>query len=194
MRSLVGRFANITSMSKIDLPYFSQHADVTDPEWRSRACGIACLAMIIEYYKKTGFKTLDSLIEHGVSIDAFTTQGWSHPRLVIMAHNYGVLGYMEEFRSGKPEYHEEFFGKGIEKIVNHLKNGHPVIISTYRNWTEEGKFHMVVLTGYLADDNGIIGFYYSDPDAADAETGKGRFVDFNMFKERWRRLVIFLGW
>lgn len=177
---------------KIDVPYFSQISDVSSVEWHNRACGVACLAMLIEMYKPGTIVGLDPMIQHGLTIDAFTERGWSHPRLVIMAHNYGVLAYMEEFRSGKADFHEEFFSHGVKKIKEHLDLDLPVIISTYKNFTEEGKFHMVVLTGYEMEDGKFKGFHYSDPDAPNAADGKHKFVGFDQFKDKWRRLCIFM--
>ncbi|MES2952998.1 MAG: C39 family peptidase [Patescibacteria group bacterium] len=185
--------AKKTTSPKIDVPFYS-HLDASDPIWQDRARSVACLAMLIEYYRPHGIKSLDGLILEGVAIDAFTSAGWSHPRLVVLAHNYGIRGYMEEFRSKNEQYHEAFFDKGVEKIADHLDHGHPVMASTYRNWTDEQHFNLVVLTGYLKDDSGILGFYYNDPDAKSAEEGKNKFVDFKTFKSQWRRLVIFMGW
>ncbi len=178
---------------KMDVPFYS-HLDASDPVWQDRARSVAALAMLIEYYRPHGIKNLDGLIAEGVAIDAFTQAGWSHPRLVILAHNYGILAYMEEFRSKNEDYHSVFFDKGLEKILDHLNHQHPVMVSTYRNWTDEQHFNLVVLTGYLSDETGILGFYYSDPDAKSAADGKNKFVDFKTFKSQWRRLVIFMGW
>ncbi len=51
----------------LSVPYYSQHLDVLDSEWKDRACAVACIKMLLEA-KKVAVPPLDEMIkEHGAS-------------------------------------------------------------------------------------------------------------------------------
>lgn len=176
----------------IDLPYFSQLRDIEAEEWKRRGCGVAVIAMVVNYYRPEAIQYLDHLIDEANAIRPFTERGWAHDVLVLLAHNYSVLGYREEFKTISDEHQIYFRDAGIEKIAREVTAGRPVIISTVRKFNEEDKFHMVVITGVKQVGEMIEGFYYSDPDYATEKEGKDQYVDLLTFKKFWRRMAIFL--
>ncbi len=36
---------------KLEVPYYSQHRDIKDEYWQSRACGLVCLKMVLDFYQ-----------------------------------------------------------------------------------------------------------------------------------------------
>ncbi len=51
------------------VPFYSQFSDITSATWQKVGCGIASLAMLIEYYNP-GVVTVDTLLEEGIAADA----------------------------------------------------------------------------------------------------------------------------
>ena len=154
---------------KLPVPYTSQHEEVKDPEWQSRACGIACVKMVVDYFATAPQRhifatpaTMDDLLAEGLFIleDGLSKNihGWVHDYLVALLHNHGVPGYKEEFRTihfdvptkafTPSHYASSFLDAGVQNIVTHLDQSNPVIVSGIRNWTEEKKYHMFVVVGY----------------------------------------------
>ena len=173
-----------------NVPYYSQRTDVTDQAWQSRACGVACVAMVI-VYRGGVIKSLDALIEEGREIGAYREGvGWMHDGLVALAGRHGLKLYREEFKDETVEG-EQHLEQGIEKIVTALKQGRLVLVSVARGFEDATKPHLVLLTGTEGDEGAITGFYYHDPDADTKEAGMNQFVPLEIFKRFWRRLVIF---
>lgn len=184
---------------KISVKYYSQHKDVKKEEWKEKSCGIACVGMVLEFWTGISFE-LDNLIADALKIDAYGPHGWIHEKLIYILHNNGVCGYREEFRSLqisdggiKEGVNSSYISKrGIHKIIEEIQFGRPVIISAIKNFTEDDKYHMVVLVGLEEDEvNKIIGFYYHDPDALDEKDGGYKYVDIKTFENKWRRFAIF---
>ena len=97
----------------------------------------------------------------------------------------------KEFKSKDKIKSEKLLEQGIEEMVSSLKENKPILISAIKRWSEEKKFHMMVLTGFEEEDGRIKGFYYNDPDTENGE-GQNLFVDIGTFKRYWRRLAIFV--
>jgi len=171
----------------LDVPYYSQHRDIKDEYWKTRACGILCLKSVLDYSNvKTG--DIDDFIKLGQDKNAYGESGWIHQGLIDIAGDFGLNMERKEFLNELNE--------GIEKIIFSLKNDKPVLVSAIKRWKEKDKFHMVVLGGFEASaeqtpNGGIKGFYYNDSDYKD-DTGKGLFVDIEIFKKYWRKLAIFV--
>ncbi|TAL49218.1 hypothetical protein EPN83_01620 [Patescibacteria group bacterium] len=185
---------------KLDVPYYSQFKDVTDPEWRLKACTIANLKMALEYALGAPAPSIDELIKEGLLIRGYGPHGWIHDAIVNLAHNHGVPAYREEFRSvavdtarsefSRSKYEDSLLSYSLEKFRKKLSAGALVIASTPRNWAPDGNFHTTLLVGYKEKNGALSGFYYHDPDAPN-EPKKDQFVDVETFKEYWRRLAIF---
>jgi len=180
--------------------YHSQFHAVNDPEWKSRACSVTCLAMVLAYLApKIGGSApaVNALIKEGQTINAIdSARNWTHVGIVRLAHNHGVHAYSQEFRSldnGEPSRHEPRMVKeGIEKIVQTIEAGFPVIASVKRGFTAEGTAHTVVVVGTSRDSKGVLGgFVVHDPDSEMSPDGEGKTVDIDTFLKGWRKLAIF---
>ncbi len=84
----------------LDVPRFPQQFDGDWPvgvtvrghgalHWSGRACGAACLRMLLAYYGRSVPSLFDLLVE-GVERDAYTPRGWLHSGLVELARRHGV--------------------------------------------------------------------------------------------------------
>ncbi|OGD67048.1 hypothetical protein A2442_00275 [Candidatus Campbellbacteria bacterium RIFOXYC2_FULL_35_25] len=185
-------------IKKLDIPYYSQYDDVKDEHWKPRACGAVCLKMVLDFMKPSETSVSDFVLsanERG----AFGEYGWIHQELINVAKNFGVSLERKEFKSEDKIKSEKLLEQGIEEIISSLRGDKPVLISTIRKWTEEKKFHTVVLTGFKEDEQELKGFYYNDPDyegedpnPSGGQGGENLFVDINTFKKYWRRLAIFV--
>lgn len=173
------------------IPYYSQYDDVKDRHWKPRACGAVCLKMALDSIKPSNVSVNDFVLLANAQ-GAYGEYGWVHQGLIDVAKNFGVKFKREEFRSKDKSDEEKLFKKGIDKIISSLEEEKPVLISTIKRWSEEKKFHMVVLTGFEKDERGELkGFYYNDPDYRNGK-GEHLFVDIKIFKKYWRRLAIFV--
>lgn len=174
----------------LKVPYYSQHRDVKDPEWKERACGVIALKMALDFL---GAQTPapDEFIKRGVAAGAHGQWGWIHTGLVSLASSFGIAMERKEFRSEDAHKAQELLAQGIDELVASLSSGKPVLISAIKKWFEEKKFHMMVLIGFEMDKGVLTGFYYHDPDALSPEEGKDQFVPIQTFKTYWRRMAIF---
>lgn len=171
----------------IDVPYSCQHN--ADFNWRHRACGVACLIMLLDFYgvKHSG---IDDFISRGKEKGYIKGVGWRHDFLVEMAIE----------KSLKKSYRKEFKNKNLDldnslkKHIGFLEDDKPVIVSVGKKFKNKNKPHLIVLTGFKADDSGNLeGFYYHDPDFFNStEDGKNQFVDIETFKKYWRKMSIFI--
>ena len=133
------------------VPFYSQFADIPRVEWRAEGCGIAAMAMEIEFYKPNSVSMTD-LILQALKLGAHTPGvGWKHKELAALAGLYGLDGknYDLTKMSG-----QEAFGD----FKNRLAEG-PVIVSIHNKFDPRATLgHLVVVTGM---DNGMI--FYHDP-------------------------------
>jgi hypothetical protein len=172
---------------RLIVPYSSQHKDVADAYWKKRACGMACVKMTLDFFKKDA-PSLDDLIWQGVRIDGYGPSGWLHSALVSIFDMYGIRAERKEFKAAD----DGLFETGISEIVRSLEEGMPVIVSAVKKFEETDKFHMVLLVGFEKEDDKITGFRYHDPDTETPEEGMNRSVSFEQFKKHWRRLALFV--
>lgn len=168
---------------KLPAPYYSQWLDVADPYWMPRACAIACMKMIFDYYKKEAPDIL-TMAREGEEQGGYGPSGWRHDYQVNLFKNHGLSAHREE--------KIEFEG-GVTRLKNHLEGGDLAIISVVDFLLEQTRFHQVLLVGY---EEGVIsgtvkGFYYHDPANTDRSAGAYRYVSIEKFKEGWRRMAIF---
>ena len=166
----------------LDVPYYSQHFDVEDSFWKRRACGVVCLKMVMDSYNRYS-PPLSALISGTDARGGFGPSGWIHDYLVKVAQDYGFSAFRKEYNS---------FSEAIEDKVSSLAAGRPVIVSAVKNFSERDKFHLVVLVGFEAGPEGLIGFYYHDPDSPDDKEGRAKFVSLEKFRKYWRKMSIFI--
>ncbi len=189
---------------KHQVPYYSQFKDVSDLEWKPRSCTIVCLKMALDYLSlgKWQIPSIDHLIQEGVVIGGYSEHGWKHSSVAILAHNYGIPAYQEEFRSmsidinGKKfiegGFAEQMTNLGIKKIVSVLESNGLAIVSVPRGNQSGGSFHNILIVGFEKDNDGISGLYFHDPDSEN-EPQKYQFIAINDFILKWRKMAIFLG-
>ncbi len=186
---------------KLEIPYYSQKLDIVDEEWQDKACGITSLKMALDFI--VGIEiNIDKLIKESTFIGEHLKEGVSHETLVILARNYGINAYRQEFKSHKidietnsgeiSQYEDSIVNSGIEKIEEQLNNSLPVVVSAIKKFKEKDKPHLVILIGLEENAKGIIGFYYNDPDSDTIDGGKSLFVDIKTFKKGWRKMAIFV--
>jgi len=176
---------------KLDVPHYSQFLDIADQYWMPRACGMACLKMVLDFYKKKTPSLLE-MCEKGKEDEGYGPSGWFHDYFLKVARSYGL-------KAERGEKIGEIMG--FQKIHNELKDGRPVIVSTTKHILGQQKFHMVVLTGYEENDGiefpdrkgHLTGFYFNEPESLYSEQGKDVFVDIKTFKHDWRRMAIFIA-
>lgn len=177
---------------KLAVPYYSQYLDVEDKEWQQRACGVACLKMLLES-KSVKTPSIDEIIKDGVVLRAYSENGWLHAGLITLGEKYGAKLYRKEFRrkNADTDTLEKLNIEGVDTIVRELKEGRPIIISTIKNFEVRDKFHMVLVVGAEIEDGVVNGFYYHDPNSYTEEKGAYQFVPFTTFLDSWRRMAIF---
>lgn len=176
----------------LTVPYYSQHIDVTDPEWKNRACGVAALKMALDALgKKT--PPLDEYIQQGVSSGAYGPSGWIHAGLVSLANQFGARAERKEYRSDDTHDSEAAFDEGLRDIIDSLEEGRPVLVSAVKEFKYRDKFHLITLVGVELSEGLVKGFYYHDPDSLTEGAGKAQFVPISLFERYWRRLAIFVS-
>lgn len=175
---------------KLTVPYYSQHLDVTDEVWKSRACGIVCLKMLLES-KGVNTPPLDEMIGQGCAIGAHGEWGWKHDGLVALGKQYGAKLSCAEWRQSNIKSSDEMNEEGIKFLISELHAHRPVIVSAIKKFLEDDKFHMVVLTGFEESSGEVTGFYYHDPDHEIEISGENLFVPIDTFRAKWRRMAIF---
>ncbi len=166
---------------KLSVPYYSQFLDVADADWRPKACGMTCVAMLIAS-RGENFESIDALIKRAVEAGGYGSSGWFHDALVATLQKHGA-----------PAARRAENIPGTEPLVQSLDSSVPVIVSVVDEILEQTKFHMVVLVGYEKDEQGTVsGFYYHDPQALSPENGANRFVPIEAFLKHWRKMAIFV--
>lgn len=160
----------------MSVPFLSQYDESIPEGWRSRACSVTNLYMVL---KSRGVDTtVEALIEEGESIGAFGPRGWTHEGIVRLAHNHGVSAYAQEFRSKDAQIAETLQKKGIQKIRTTLEGGLPVIVSIQK---ESGSYHTLTLVERSEE-----GFLVHDPEEKEAT-----YIPEADFLKKWRSLAIF---
>lgn len=191
------------SMKEIlDVPYVSQYLIGRDSDGLSRACGAACVKMLLDYRGQN--VDFFSLLREGQTIKGayISGIGWAHVGLTALLRNHNVGAYAEEFRSIDVDTKNQEFRpspyeaghveRGIQKIAGKILDWkHPVIVSGIKNWNEKDKWHDMVITGVEKEGDEIKGFFYHDPDDEN-EPGDNRFVDKETFRRYWRKFAIFI--
>jgi len=190
-------------MKKIlDVPFVSQYEISRDQDGLGRACGIACVQMIIGYIgqEKISMKELsdEAKMIQGGYLDGI---GWTDMGITALLRNHNISCYSEEFRSVFNDienkkvlpspYETGHIERGILKIVQEIENNKPIIISGIKNWNEKSKPHKMVVVGFEKEGNMITGFYYHDSHD-ESKDGKNNFIDIGNFRTYWRKFAIFL--
>jgi uncharacterized protein YvpB len=162
---------------KLNVPYYSQFVDVTDPFWMLRACGATSLKMVAEYHGKK-VSDIVSLCEEAKEKGGYDmVNGWVHDYLVLKSGELGLNAYRKEGITD------------LGEIITFLQSEKPVIVSVEKRVLEQKRFHIIVLTGYDVSTNS---FFYHEPESTDKERGKHRSVNVPIFLEYFRGKAIFV--
>ncbi|MBX4189393.1 C39 family peptidase [Candidatus Parcubacteria bacterium] len=192
----------------LKVPFVSQYSIGRDSDGLSRACGAACVKMILDYRGQNC--DFLSIVREGQTIKGayISGIGWTHAGLAALLRNHNVGAYAEEFKSVDVDSKNQQFRpstfepghveRGIQKIAGKILDWQqPVIISAIKRWKEKDKWHLMVIVGVELAPSGvegeeeIKGFYYHDPDD-EGEPGEDKFVDKETFRTYWRKFAIFI--
>lgn len=156
------------------VPFFSQFADISSPSWQKVGCGVASLAMLIEYYKP-GTVAVDALLTEGINTGAYIDgAGWSHGGLAELANKHGLKGVAHDLAP-------QSMGDAVNKLEAALKDG-PVIASVYYTFDPESPIpHLVVINSIDGDT-----VSYNDP----AEPRGGGTISKDAFVRAWKKRFI----
>lgn len=164
----------VTHTTGREVPFYSQFTDISDPAWQGVGCGIASIAMLINYYTGQS-QDLDTLLADGRAAGAFLEHaGWTHAGLLELARPSGLTGQSISLQDRSE-------AAALAELKRVLAEG-PVMASVYYTFEEFNPIpHLVVITDAV---DGYI--YYNDP----AEpTGNGRLSEAD-FSRGWKERYI----
>lgn len=157
-----------------DVPFYSQFKDISEEKWKKNACGIADVAMIIEYYKP-GIISVNNLLYKGIESGSYDERfGWSHKGLIDLAKKYGLTGEAYSYSNKSMDF-------AFNNLTTALESG-PIIASVHYKLEPTNIIpHLIVVTGTKDD---LV--YYSDP----AENTGGSSISIQKFKDAWKKRYI----
>jgi ABC-type bacteriocin/lantibiotic exporter with double-glycine peptidase domain len=156
-----------------DVPFYSQFKDITSPTWQKVGCGVASLAMVIDYYKPA--VSVNTLLKQGVAAGAYLeSSGWTYKGLISLGKQYGLDGASYDLaKLSKAGAFAQFKG--------YLKDG-PVVASVHYKFDPKSIVpHLVVING-IRDDS----LYYNDP----ADTVGEKTISTADFLAAWKKRFI----
>jgi ABC-type bacteriocin/lantibiotic exporter with double-glycine peptidase domain len=156
------------------VPFFSQFQDIQSSVWQKKGCGVASLAMLIEYYKP-GTVSVNKLLDQGITNGAYLqSAGWTYKGLIQLGNKYGLDGESYDLSVLNEK-------AAFEQFEKYLKDG-PVIASVHYKFDPKSTIpHLVVINGI---SNDIV--YYNDPAA---KTGK-LTISVEDFLKAWKKRFI----
>ena len=149
------------------VPFYSQVTDIDLHDWQKKGCGIASLAMLVNYYKPDTV-SVNKLLALGIAAGAYDKNaGWIHKGLISLANQYDLTGKTYDLsKSTNTVAFAQF-----KKI---LKDG-PVMVSIHYKFDPKSTIpHLVVIDGI--DEDGMI--HYNDPASGvgDKEISEAKFL------------------
>ncbi|MES2087540.1 MAG: C39 family peptidase [Patescibacteria group bacterium] len=168
-------FSLAASTSTIPVvPFFSQFKDIASPTWQKVGCGVASLAMVINYFELDSV-SVTTLLNRGIASGAYLKNaGWIHQGLIDLSKKYELDG--KSFDLSKLDSKA-----ALAAFEKNLKDG-PVIASVHYKFEPTNPIpHLVVIN---AIENGIV--YYNDPAA---KTG-GKTISTTDFLKSWKKKFI----
>lgn len=155
------------------VPFYSQFKDVTPASWKKLSCGIASLAMLIDFYGSA--ISVDTLLEEGIASGAYIKNaGWSHAGLIGLAQKHGLGGRTVGLAHLS-------MAQAFDQLTQALDEG-PVMASVHYTFDPSNPIpHLVVVNGV---SDGLV--YYNDP----AETAGGGTVSVEQFQSAWKKRFI----
>ncbi len=156
------------------VPLFSQISDISSVAWKQKGCGVADVAMIVEFYKPNT-TSVQEVLEEGLKAGAYVKNvGWSHNGLASLAVKHGLVGKTVDLSNFKN-------AAALKEFRSTVKEG-PVIASIHRGFNPKSPYgHLIVITGF--DDKLV---YYNDPGKRDGI----RTVAIEDFVKGWKKRLI----
>lgn len=167
---------NIAEINVPEVPFYSQFSDISSEKWQKLGCGIASLAMLIDFYTPgAGTVSVNSLLKEGIDAGAFINgAGWSHQGLASLSNKYGLKG--KTYDLSKLDNKTAF--AQFEKT---LQEG-PVIVSVHYKLDPKNPIpHLVVVNG-ISDGK----VYFNDP----ASASGGKNISVEDFIKAWKKRFI----
>lgn len=169
--------AEVISAVRTDVPlvpFYSQFRDISSAQWQKVGCGIASMAMLIEFYNP-GSVSVDRLLREGISAGAFLENaGWKHKDLARLSNKYGLEGKTYDLSS-------EQMSTAFAHLKTSLKEG-PVIVSVHYKFDPKSTIpHLAVINGITGDT-----LSYNDP----AESVGGKTISISDFMKAWKKRYI----
>ena len=167
-----------TTLNRTDgvftVPYYSQLRDITPLSWGKKGCGIASLAMLIDYYKP-GTVNINTLLHEGINYGAYINDvGWSYAGLIGISRKYGLTGASYDLGGQSVTTAFAQFKKAVEKG--------PVMASVHYTFDPSNPIpHLVIVTG-IKDGR----LYYNDPAFGKA----GDSIPISQFTSSWKKRYI----
>lgn len=155
------------------VPFYSQFSDISLPEWKKVGCGIASLAMLIDYYEPK--VSVDTLLEEGIAADAYLSDaGWTHSGLISLSKKHGLTGSSHDMAGSSMD-------SAFATLESVLKEG-PVMVSVHYTFDPKNPIpHLVVING--VSDGKV---FYNDP----AEKKGGGSISIAKFQSAWKKRYI----
>lgn len=156
------------------VPFYSQFADITSPQWQKVGCGIASLAMLIDFYRP-GNIVVDDLLSAGISAGAYISDaGWSHAGLINLSKEYGLTGASRDMAGSTMD-------AAFSQLESVLEEG-PVMVSVHYTFDPKNPIpHLVVVNGVR---DGQV--FYNDP----AEKSGAGSLSISKFQSAWKKRYI----
>ena len=159
---------------KYTVPFYSQFSDISKVSWQKVGCGIASLAMLIDFYSDENI-SVDSLLEKGIASGAYLDNaGWIHSGLINLSKVYGLDGESVSL-SGLT------MADAFARFSDVVAEG-PVMASVHYTFEPTNPIpHLVVITGVSGDN-----VFYNDP----AEPAGGGTLSVDKFQKAWKKRYI----
>lgn len=156
------------------VPFYSQFSDIESKKWQKVGCGIASLAMLIEFYNP-GVVSVNTLLEEGIAADAYLEDdGWTHNGLIFLAEKYGLKGERSNFANLDKN-------SAFDELAKALEKG-PVMASVHYGFDPKSTIpHLVVINGVASTT-----VYYNDP----AEKSGNGEISVEKFLKAWKKRYI----
>jgi predicted double-glycine peptidase len=162
-----------TQSSVVMVPFYSQFKDIASAKWQKVGCGIASLAMIIDYYKPA--VSVESLLKQGINSGAYLdSAGWTHQGLINISKKYGLNGSTVSLAHLNN-------AAALAEFKKHLKDG-PVMASIHYKFDPQSTIpHLVVINSI---DGDIVS--YNDP----ADKSGNSKISTDKFMKAWKKRFI----
>ncbi len=129
--------------------------------WSDRACGVACVSMILEYVTGRPVSTTD-LLHEGRGIRAYSERGWIHRGLADLLVRHGVPAEARAVDS-------------LEELGRLVVAEGPAIASVTLHFPESGSTrggHLVLVTGVDWQSATVTDVHFNDPSRWGADNNR----------------------